>query len=70
MVNFGHVTVTNIVGYTSDTPEVSDGCTSERKGDSKLWKTSYLNILKVWGGVVGWLKLCNYCHFLLYNTHS
>lgn len=44
MVNFGHVTVTNIIGCTSDTsdtPEVSDGCTSERKGGSKLWKASF-----------------------------
>ena len=33
--------VTNIIGYTSDTPEDSKGFTSERKGDSKLWKASF-----------------------------
>lgn len=65
MVNFGHVTVTNIKSLAIPVILLKFQMVSPLKEkEIPNFGKHHLNILKVWGGVVGWLKFYNHCHFM------
>ena len=60
MVNFGHVTVTTVIPVILLKFQM---VAPLKEKEIPNFGKHHLNILKVWGGVVGWLKLYNHCTF-------